>query len=91
MNLAENGKEASFSEVIRFQVNVIQFCSCYAAIISFLLVLAFWIPFRYKNQTVAIKVLHKGETPEEITKRQGRFAREVEMLSRVQHKNLVKV
>jgi serine/threonine protein kinase len=65
--------------------------SCYAASISFLYLLAFWISFRYKNQTVAIKVLHKGETPEEIAKRQGRFAREVEMLSRVQHKNLVKV
>ncbi|KAF5746899.1 serine/threonine-protein kinase HT1-like [Tripterygium wilfordii] len=45
---------------------------------------------KYKNQTVAIKVVHKGETPEEIAKREGCFAREVEMLSRVQHKNLVK-
>ncbi|TYI90463.1 hypothetical protein E1A91_D03G125000v1 [Gossypium mustelinum] len=45
---------------------------------------------KYKNQTVAIKVLHKGETPEEIAKREGRFARDVAMLSRVQHKNLVK-
>ncbi|XP_061994797.1 uncharacterized protein LOC133712710 [Rosa rugosa] len=27
---------------------------------------------KYKNQTVAIKVLHKGETPEEITKRQDK-------------------
>ncbi|TYI35441.1 hypothetical protein ES332_A03G076700v1 [Gossypium tomentosum] len=45
---------------------------------------------KYKNQTVAIKILHKGETPEEIAKREGRFAREVAMLSRVQHKNLVK-
>ncbi|GMY13256.1 serine/threonine-protein kinase STY13-like [Fagus crenata] len=45
---------------------------------------------QYKNQSVAIKVVHRGETPEEITKREGRFAREVEMLSRVQHKNLVK-
>ncbi|EXB93906.1 Serine/threonine-protein kinase HT1 [Morus notabilis] len=44
----------------------------------------------YKNQTVAIKIVHKGETPEEISKREGRFAREVAMLSRVQHKNLVK-
>ncbi|MBA0637758.1 hypothetical protein Godav_024795, partial [Gossypium davidsonii] len=44
----------------------------------------------YKNQTVAIKILHKGETPEEIAKREGRFARDVAMLSRVQHKNLVK-
>ncbi|KAI4336222.1 hypothetical protein L6164_014775 [Bauhinia variegata] len=45
---------------------------------------------KYKNQTVAIKIVHKGETTEEIVKREGRFAREVAMLSRVQHKNLVK-
>lgn len=47
--------------------------------------------FRYKNQNVAIKVVHKGETPEEIVKREAHFGREVAMLSRVQHKNLVKV
>lgn len=47
--------------------------------------------YRYKNRTVAIKIVHKGETPEEIAKRESRFAREVAMLSRVQHKNLVKV
>jgi serine/threonine protein kinase len=46
---------------------------------------------RYKNQNVAIKIVHKGDTPEEVVKRQGRFLREVTMLSRVQHKNLVKV
>nr|CAB3450230.1 unnamed protein product [Digitaria exilis] len=45
---------------------------------------------KYKNQNVAIKIVHKGDTPEEVTKRQGRFLREVTMLSRVQHKNLVK-
>ncbi|KAJ6775810.1 SERINE-THREONINE PROTEIN KINASE [Salix koriyanagi] len=45
---------------------------------------------KYKNQNVAIKIVHGGETPEEIAKRQDRFAREVAMLSRVQHKNLVK-
>lgn len=45
---------------------------------------------KYKNKNVAIKVVNKGETPEEIKKREGRFAREVAMLSRVQHKNLVK-
>ncbi|XP_050224194.1 serine/threonine-protein kinase STY13-like [Mercurialis annua] len=45
---------------------------------------------KYKNQTVAIKIVHRGETPEEIAKREARFAREVAMLSRVQHKNLVK-
>lgn len=49
------------------------------------------IPLRYRNQTVAIKIVHKGETPEEIAKIEARFAREVAMLSRVQHKNLVKV
>nr|XP_016443049.1 PREDICTED: serine/threonine-protein kinase HT1-like [Nicotiana tabacum] len=45
---------------------------------------------KYKNQNVAIKIVHKGETPEEIAKREARFGREVAMLSRVQHKNLVK-
>ncbi|KAG7954449.1 hypothetical protein I3843_11G018900 [Carya illinoinensis] len=44
-----------------------------------------------KNQTVAIKMIHKGETPEDIGKREAQFAREVDiMLSRVQHNNLVK-
>ncbi|KAL2532274.1 Protein kinase superfamily protein [Abeliophyllum distichum] len=46
---------------------------------------------KYKNQNVAIKIVHKGETPEEVAKREDRFAREVAMLSKVQHKNLVKV
>ncbi|XP_019057680.1 PREDICTED: serine/threonine-protein kinase HT1 isoform X1 [Tarenaya hassleriana] len=46
---------------------------------------------KYKDQTVAIKIVHRGETPEEIAKRESRFLREVSMLSRVQHKNLVKV
>uniref|UniRef100_A0A0E0K1W0 Protein kinase domain-containing protein n=1 Tax=Oryza punctata TaxID=4537 RepID=A0A0E0K1W0_ORYPU len=45
---------------------------------------------KYKNQNVAIKIVHKGDTPEEMVKREGRFLREVTMLSRVQHKNLVK-
>ncbi|XP_043723256.1 serine/threonine-protein kinase STY13-like [Telopea speciosissima] len=45
---------------------------------------------KYKNQNVAIKIVHRGETPEEIAKREARFAREVAMLSKVQHKNLVK-
>lgn len=49
-----------------------------------------WL-FRYKNQTVAIKIVHKGETVDEVAKKEARFAREVAMLSRVQHKNLVKV
>ncbi|PNY11920.1 serine/threonine-protein kinase HT1-like protein [Trifolium pratense] len=43
---------------------------------------------KYKNQIVAIKIVHKGETTEDIAKREDRFAREVAMLSRVQHKNL---
>ncbi|KAK9037314.1 hypothetical protein V6N11_022226 [Hibiscus sabdariffa] len=45
---------------------------------------------KYGNQNVAIKVIRKGDTPEEIARSEGSFAREVEMLSRVQHKNLVK-
>ncbi|MBA0726264.1 hypothetical protein Golax_002106 [Gossypium laxum] len=45
---------------------------------------------KYKDETVAIKVVRRGETPEEIARREGRFAREVAMLSRVQHRNLVK-
>ncbi|KAG2678748.1 hypothetical protein I3760_11G018100 [Carya illinoinensis] len=36
-------------------------------------------------------MIHKGETPEDIGKREAQFAREVDiMLSRVQHNNLVK-
>lgn len=46
---------------------------------------------RYKNQNVAVKIVNKGETPEQISRREARFAREIAMLSRVQHKNLVKV
>nr|XP_043631882.1 serine/threonine-protein kinase STY13-like [Erigeron canadensis] len=45
---------------------------------------------KYKNKTVAIKIVNKGDTPENIAKTEGRFAREVAMLSKVQHKNLVK-
>ncbi|GMP33871.1 hypothetical protein CsSME_00006997 [Camellia sinensis var. sinensis] len=45
---------------------------------------------KYKNQSVAIKIVHGGDTPDEIEKRESRFAREVAMLSRVQHKNLAK-
>lgn len=32
----------------------------------------------------------KGDTPERMARREARFAREVAMLSKVQHKNLVK-
>ncbi|GMH06786.1 hypothetical protein Nepgr_008626 [Nepenthes gracilis] len=45
---------------------------------------------KYKNQTVAVKIVPRGETPEQISRRETRFAREVAMLTRVQHKNLVK-
>lgn len=45
---------------------------------------------KYKNQNVAVKIVNKGETLEEISRREARFAREIAMLSRVQHKNLVK-
>jgi serine/threonine protein kinase len=45
---------------------------------------------KYRNQTVAIKIIKRGESPEEIAKRDNRFAREIAMLSKVQHKNLVK-
>ncbi|KAL9671439.1 hypothetical protein QQ045_009007 [Rhodiola kirilowii] len=45
---------------------------------------------RYKNQTVAIKIVQRVDAREEIAKRERRFAREAAMLSRVQHKNLVK-
>ncbi|GAB2283752.1 hypothetical protein Dimus_018244 [Dionaea muscipula] len=45
---------------------------------------------KYKNQNVAVKIVPRGETQEEITRREARFAREIAMLSRVKHKNLVK-
>nr|XP_043607700.1 serine/threonine-protein kinase STY13-like [Erigeron canadensis] len=45
---------------------------------------------KYKNKIVAIKIVNKGDTPEEIAKIEGRFVRETAMLSKVQHKNLVK-
>ncbi|RRT64245.1 hypothetical protein BHE74_00058703 [Ensete ventricosum] len=45
---------------------------------------------KYKNQNVAVKVMHKGDSQEEVAKREVRFMREVAMLARVQHKNLVK-
>ncbi|XP_010252080.1 PREDICTED: serine/threonine-protein kinase HT1 [Nelumbo nucifera] len=45
---------------------------------------------RYGDQIVAIKVLHSGNTPEERAALEGRFAREVNMMARVKHENLVK-
>lgn len=45
---------------------------------------------RYRNQIVAIKVLNRGSTLEERAALESRFAREVNMMSRVKHENLVK-
>ncbi|KAJ4979730.1 hypothetical protein NE237_010510 [Protea cynaroides] len=45
---------------------------------------------RYCDQIVAVKVLNSGSTPEEKAKLEGRFIREVTMMSRVKHENLVK-
>lgn len=45
---------------------------------------------KYRDQSVALKLVQTGGTPEEVVKRESRFAREVSLLSRVQHKNLVK-
>ncbi|KAI3799208.1 hypothetical protein L1987_34498 [Smallanthus sonchifolius] len=45
---------------------------------------------KYRNKNVAIKIVNRGDTPENIVKIEGRFVREVAMLSKVQHKNLVK-
>lgn len=46
---------------------------------------------RYGDQIVAIKVLNGGNTSEERSALEGRFVREVVMMSRVKHENLVKV
>lgn len=40
---------------------------------------------------MAIKVLNRGSTFEERAALESRFAREVNMMSRVKHENLVKV
>ncbi|PON51610.1 Mitogen-activated protein kinase kinase kinase [Parasponia andersonii] len=45
---------------------------------------------RYNDQIVAVKVLHRGSTSEERAALEDRFAREVNMMSRVKHDNLVK-
>ncbi|CDP06394.1 unnamed protein product [Coffea canephora] len=45
---------------------------------------------RYGDRIVAIKVLNHGNNSEERTALEGRFAREVTMMSRVKHENLVK-
>lgn len=45
---------------------------------------------RYGDRIVAIKVLNRGRDAEERVALEGRFAREVNMMSRVKHDNLVK-
>lgn len=45
---------------------------------------------RYGDRIVAIKVLHRGDTSEERAALESRFAREVMMMSKVKHENLVK-
>ncbi|KAL1321920.1 hypothetical protein AAHE18_14G160400 [Arachis hypogaea] len=45
---------------------------------------------RYGERIVAIKVLNRGSTSEERAALENRFAREVNMMSRVHHENLVK-
>ncbi|CAN4115939.1 unnamed protein product [Withania somnifera] len=46
---------------------------------------------RYGDQIVAIKVLNGGNTSEGRASLESRFIREVVMMSRVKHENLVKV
>ncbi|KAK1271655.1 Serine/threonine-protein kinase HT1 [Acorus gramineus] len=45
---------------------------------------------RYGDQIVAVKVLEVGSNPEERAILESRFVREVNMLTRVKHENLVK-
>ncbi|KAL9227813.1 hypothetical protein vseg_003462 [Gypsophila vaccaria] len=45
---------------------------------------------RYRDRIVAIKVLNRGSTSDERAVLEGRFIREVNMMSRVKHENLVK-
>eukprot|EP01018_Ginkgo_biloba_P018974 Gb_14607 [translate_table: standard] len=45
---------------------------------------------KYRDQSVAVKILKMGETSEERTKLEARFVREIAMMSKVQRKNLVK-
>ncbi|RWW59293.1 hypothetical protein BHE74_00033783, partial [Ensete ventricosum] len=49
------------------------------------------LSFRYRDQIIAIKVLNGGSTPEETATLRARFIREVNMMCRVQHENLVKL
>lgn len=45
---------------------------------------------RYGSLIVAIKVLHRGSNPDDKSSLHSRFIREVNMMSRVKHHNLVK-
>ncbi|XP_077214392.1 protein kinase superfamily protein [Tasmannia lanceolata] len=45
---------------------------------------------KYGEQIVAIKILQRGNTSEERASLEDRFAREINMMSRVKHENLVK-
>ncbi|CAH9103125.1 unnamed protein product [Cuscuta europaea] len=45
---------------------------------------------RYGDQIVAIKVLKRGDTTQERASLESRFVREVTMMSKVKHENLVK-
>lgn len=45
---------------------------------------------RYRDQAVAVKIIQRGEALEERATLEARFVREVAMMSKVQHKNLVK-
>jgi len=45
---------------------------------------------RYRDQAVAVKILQRGEAVEERATLEARFVREVSMMSKVEHKNLVK-
>lgn len=45
---------------------------------------------RYGDRVVAIKVLNNGKSPEERASLEGRFVREVMMMSKVKHEKLVK-
>lgn len=46
---------------------------------------------RYEASSVAVKIIQQGSTTEEYSRRREKFLREIMMLSRVQHENLVKV
>lgn len=65
------------------------FCQYLCLLISFYIMALF--NTRYGTQIVAIKILHRGSKPDEKSSLQSRFIREVNMMSRVQHHNLVKV